>query len=84
MSMFHSLLLFVVSFCFVYCFPLRLLNDFSNFCLRNFLRAVSLIAANFPAMKEIAMEFVDVIFVPKVIGRQLALAVALQTGLVRI
>jgi hypothetical protein len=34
-------------------------------------------------MKEIAMEFVDVIFVPKVIGRQLALAVALQTGLVR-
>ena len=29
------------------------------------------------------MEFVDIVFVPKVIAKQLALAVALQTGMVR-
>jgi hypothetical protein len=34
-------------------------------------------------MKEIAMEFVDIVFVPKIIAKQLALAVALQTGMVR-
>lgn len=47
------------------------------------LRAAKLLVANFPAMKEIAMEFVDTVFVPKVIAKQLALAVALQTGMVR-
>jgi hypothetical protein len=34
-------------------------------------------------MKEVAMELVDIVFVPKMIAKQLALAVALQTGMVR-
>jgi hypothetical protein len=34
-------------------------------------------------MKEMALELLDVIFVPKMIGKQLVLAVALQTGMVR-
>lgn len=47
-------------------------------------RATQLIAANLPAMKELTMELVEVVFVPKMIAKQLALAVALQTGMVRI
>ena len=44
---------------------------------------MKILIANFPAFKEITAEILDVIFVPKVIAKQLALAVALQTGVVR-
>jgi hypothetical protein len=46
-------------------------------------RAIQLLIDNVPAMKEMALELLDVIFVPKMIGKQLVLAVALQTGMVR-
>jgi hypothetical protein len=54
-------------------------------------RAVQLLMSNLPAIKELAMELadvvlelVDVVFVPKMIAKQLTLAVALQTGMVRV
>jgi hypothetical protein len=34
-------------------------------------------------MKELATQIVDVVFVPKTIAKQLALAIALQAGMVR-
>jgi len=46
--------------------------------------AAQLLITNVPALQEMAMELLNVIFVPKMIAKQLILAVALQTGMVTI
>jgi len=43
-----------------------------------------LLVSNLPTMKKILSEIIDIVFVPKVIGKQLALAVALQCSMVTI
>jgi len=45
---------------------------------------VKLLVANLPVMRGLLSEVIDIVFVPKVIGKQLALAVALQCGMVTI
>lgn len=45
-------------------------------------RASKILISNLPAMKEMMSELMDVVFVPKVIVKQLTLAVALQCGMV--
>jgi TAG lipase / steryl ester hydrolase / phospholipase A2 / LPA acyltransferase len=47
-------------------------------------RAVRILIASLPAVKQISMEVLEVVFVPKAIAKQLVLAVALQTGAVTI
>jgi hypothetical protein len=44
--------------------------------------AAKLLIRNFPAIRELASQIVEVVFVPRAIGRQLVLAVALETGMV--
>jgi len=44
----------------------------------------TLLLSNLPIMKKILAEVMDIVFVPKVIGKQLVLAVALQCGMVTV
>ena len=45
-------------------------------------RAAHFLIEHFPVVKETALEALELIFAPKTVGRQLALAIALQTGAV--
>mmetsp|Transcript_19132 Transcript_19132/g.29073 ORF Transcript_19132/g.29073 Transcript_19132/m.29073 type:complete len:842 (-) Transcript_19132:65-2590(-) len=42
--------------------------------------AAELVAENLPQIKSIGMEIIDTVFVPKAVGKQLALVIALETG----
>mmetsp|Transcript_8731 Transcript_8731/g.18118 ORF Transcript_8731/g.18118 Transcript_8731/m.18118 type:complete len:883 (-) Transcript_8731:151-2799(-) len=44
--------------------------------------AISFLIANYPAAKQISLELVETIFVPKTIAKQLVLLFALETGMV--
>lgn len=46
--------------------------------------ASKIVIANLPAMKELMSELMDIVFVPKVIVKQLTFAVALQCGMVTV
>ena len=49
-----------------------------------FLKRVSaFLIEHFPVIKQATIEALDAVFAPKAVARQLALAVALQTGAVR-
>lgn len=45
--------------------------------------AANIIIANLPEMKRVLLEALDMVFIPKEIGRQFVLAVALETSMVR-
>ena len=45
-------------------------------------RAASLISKNFPTFKDITLEALETIFATKAIAKQLALAIALEGGMV--
>jgi TAG lipase/steryl ester hydrolase/phospholipase A2/LPA acyltransferase len=49
-----------------------------------YFRAARLIIAQLPAVREISLEIIETIFVPKAIAKQLVLLVALEAGLVTI
>ena len=60
-----------------------------QWCLTNFLhpynhRVARLVMDHAPMMKEVSLELMDTIFVPRTVARQLAMAIALDTGLVTI
>jgi hypothetical protein len=56
------------------------MSDLSFISLR---RAASFIITHFPVIKETTLEALETIFATKAVGRQLVLAVALETGMVR-
>ena len=74
-------------------FPDRKINKSSSFCHTTslsrpavplFLKRVSaFLIEHFPVIKQATIEALDAVFAPKAVARQLALAVALQTGAVR-
>lgn len=49
-----------------------------------FERATKLLIQHTPQMKEIASEAIETLFAPRMIARQLTLAIALETGVVRL
>jgi TAG lipase/steryl ester hydrolase/phospholipase A2/LPA acyltransferase len=49
-----------------------------------YLRAARLVIAQLPAVKELSLEIIETIFVPKAVAKQLVLLVALEAGLVTI
>ena len=46
-------------------------------------RVSGLLIEHFPVIKQATIEALDAVFAPKAVARQLALAVAIQTGAVR-
>jgi hypothetical protein len=52
-------------------------------CFLLFFRAAIFIIGNFPIIKETTLEAFETIFATKAVARQLVLAVALETGMVR-
>jgi hypothetical protein len=49
-----------------------------------YLRAARLVIAQLPAVKELSLEIIETIFLPKAVTKQLVLLVALEAGLVTI
>jgi TAG lipase/steryl ester hydrolase/phospholipase A2/LPA acyltransferase len=45
-------------------------------------RVVSFIVTNYPAAKQVSLDLIEIVFVPKIIARQLVLLFALETGIV--
>ncbi len=52
----------------------------TSFFLLHFFRAVNFILLNLPRLKYVFENYIDVVFTPKAIAKQLLLAVALETG----
>jgi hypothetical protein len=46
--------------------------------------AANIIIANLPEMKRVLLEALDMVFIPKQVGRQFVLAVALETSMVSV
>ncbi len=45
-------------------------------------RAIRLLMDQMPTVRQVVFEIIETVFVPKIIARQLAIAIALETGVV--
>ena len=52
-------------------------------CSFPFHRAAIFLIYNFPTMKKVSLDVLETIFAPTAVARQLALVIALETGVVR-
>ena len=60
------------------------ITPYSIICQTNPTRAIQLLVKNLPTVREVAFEIIETVFVPKIIARQLAIAIILETGVVSV